>query len=57
MSVMIVSRAKTAELIEMSFGLWTRVGTRKHVLDGTRGSRSPHATGHFSIVKYSDSLP
>jgi len=25
--------AKTAELIEMSFGLWTQVGSRKHVLD------------------------
>ena len=26
--------AKTAELIEMPFALWTRVGPRKHVLDG-----------------------
>ena len=29
-----VSCAKTAEPIEMPFGLWTRVGPRKHVLDG-----------------------
>ena len=29
-----VTFAKTAEPIEMSFGLWTRVGLRKHVLDG-----------------------
>ena len=29
-----VSCAKTAELIEMPFGLWTWVGRRKHVLHG-----------------------
>jgi len=29
-----VSCAKTAESIEMLFGLWTRVGSRKHVLGG-----------------------
>jgi len=33
-SVMIVSPAKTADPIEMSFGLWTRVSPKKHVLDG-----------------------
>jgi len=27
-------RPKTAEPIEMSFGMWTRVGPGKHVLDG-----------------------
>jgi len=32
-----VSPAKTAEPIEMLFGLWARVGPRNHVLDG-----SPH---------------
>ena len=32
----LVNVAKTAELIEMSFGLWTPVGPRKHVLDGDR---------------------
>jgi len=26
--------AKTAELIEMSFGLWAQIGRRNHVLDG-----------------------
>jgi len=39
LSVTIVSRAKTAEPIEMSFGLWTRVGPRNHVL--IWGSRYP----------------
>jgi len=29
---MIVNPAKTAELIEMPFGLWTRVGPMNHVL-------------------------
>ena len=29
-----VSCAKMAELIEMPFGLWTRMGQRKHVLRG-----------------------
>jgi len=28
-----VSCAKTAESIEMPFGMWTRVGSRKHLLD------------------------
>jgi len=32
-SVAIVSPAKTAEPIEMSFGMWTRVARRNHVLD------------------------
>jgi len=34
--------AKTDEPIEMPFGLWTRVGQRKHVLHGTQ---IPHAKG------------
>jgi len=29
-----ISCAKTAEPIEMSFGIWTHVGARKHVLHG-----------------------
>jgi len=29
-----VSPVKTAELIEMPFGIWTRVGPRKHALGG-----------------------
>jgi len=33
-SVTIVNLAQTAELIEISFGIWTRVGPRIHVLDG-----------------------
>jgi len=28
------SRAKTAEPIEMPFGLWARMGRRNHALDG-----------------------
>jgi len=31
-SVTIVSRAETAESIETSFGMWTPMGSRKHVL-------------------------
>ena len=31
-----VSCAKTAEPIEMLFGLWARVSQSKHVLDGTQ---------------------
>ena len=27
---------KTTEQIEMPFGMWTRVGPRKHVLDGVQ---------------------
>ena len=33
-SVMIVSPAKSAEPIDMLFGIWTRVGPGNHVLDG-----------------------
>jgi len=39
LTVTIVSGAKTAEPIEMPFGLWTRVGLRKHVLDKGSDSR------------------
>jgi len=31
---------KTAEQIEMTFGLWTRVGPRKYVLDGLQIPRA-----------------
>ena len=34
LSVTVESHAKTAELIRMPFGMWTRVGPRKHVSDG-----------------------
>jgi len=32
----VVSCAKMAEPIEMSFGLWAQVSSRNHVLDGDR---------------------
>ena len=47
LSVTIVSPAKTAEPIEMPFWLWTRVGPRNYVLDGSPDLR---AKGR-SIVK------
>jgi len=44
-SVTIVSRAKTAQPIDMPFGLWwTQVGPRKHVLDV---GPDPYAKGQF----------
>jgi len=39
-----VSYAKTAEPIEMPFGLWAQVGPRKHVLEG---GPDPHAKRQF----------
>ena len=36
---------KTAEPVEMPFGLWTHVGPRNHVFDGV--SRSPMERGSF----------
>jgi len=36
LSVTLVSPAKTAELIEVPFGLRTRVGPGNHVLDGVQ---------------------
>jgi len=55
-----MSPAKTAEPIDMSFGLKTWVGPGNHVLDG--GPDPPMGTGNFegertrSVVKYSDCL-
>jgi len=51
--------AKTAEPIEMPFGLWARMGPRDHVLDG--GPDPPMGRGNFRgkgapIVKYRDTL-
>ena len=43
-SITIVSLAKTAELIQMSFLLWTWVGQRNHVLDG---SPTPSCKSNF----------
>ena len=39
-----VNCAKTAEPIEIPFGLWTGMGTRKHVLDG---AQIPKAKGQY----------
>jgi len=56
----IMSRAKTAEPIEMSYRLRTRVGPENHVLDG--GSRSHMGRDNFEgekgrpIVQYRDPL-
>jgi len=36
LSVTVVSPAKTAEPIEIPFGMWTRVGPRDYVLDGVQ---------------------
>jgi len=43
-SVTLVSPAKMAEPIEMSFGLRTWVGTGNHALDGVQ---MPHGKGNF----------
>jgi len=45
LSVTLVSPAKTAEVIEMLFGLWTRMDPGKHVLDG--GPDLPMGRGNF----------
>ena len=39
--------AKTAEPIEMPFGMWARVGPDNHVLDG--GPDSPRGRGNFFL--------
>jgi len=44
LSVTVVSPAKTAEPIEMPFGLRNRVGPRNHVLHGVQ---IPHGQGQF----------
>jgi len=36
LSVTVVSLLKPAEPMGMPFGLWTRVGSRNHVLDGSQ---------------------
>jgi len=45
LSVTVVSPAKTAEPIEMPFGLRILVGPRNHVLD--RGQHPPMGRGNF----------
>jgi len=59
LSVTLVSPAKTAEPIEMPFGLWTLVGPRNHVLDG--GPDPPMGRGNFEgercpLVKNRDTV-
>ena len=39
--------AKTAGPIEMSFGMWARVGQSKHVLDGGGVSGYPRSSSNF----------
>jgi len=39
LSVTIVNPTKTTEPIEMPFGLWSRVGSGNHVLEGVQISR------------------
>ena len=39
-----VSCAKIAESIEIPFGMWTRVGPRKHILDRVHTSANCAAT-------------
>jgi len=56
----LVSPAKTVALIEMPFGLRTRMGPRNHALDGSPDP--PIGRGNFEagkgllIVKYRDTL-
>jgi len=60
LSVTIVNPAKTAQPIEIPFGVWTQVGPRNHVLDG---DRDPLWEGVIlrekgqPIVKYRDYHP
>ena len=49
-SVAIVNPAKTAELIEMLFGVWNRVGPRNHALDD--GPDHPMRRGNFDQKNY-----
>jgi len=54
-SVTVVSHAKTAEQIEMQFGLWERIGPRNHMLDGgpdPRMGRDDFEGEGRPIVKY-----
>jgi len=49
-----VNCAKLAEPIEMSFGLWTRVGPRKHVFDG---AQIPRTKGQLLGVRTCPGMP
>jgi len=57
-----VSPAKTAEPIEMPFGLWARMGPENHGIMCQMGFQILHGKGQFGgkgqpIVKYRDFLP
>jgi len=59
-SVAVVSPAKTAEAIEVPFGLWAQVGPRNHVLNRGPDPLREGAIlrgGGLSVVKYRDALP
>jgi len=59
-SVMIVSPAKMAEPIKIPFGLWTRMGPRKHALDGSPDppiGRKILRGKQRLTVKYRDAVP
>ena len=53
----VVSPSKTAEPIEMPFGLRTRLGPRNHDFDG--GPDPPWENGNLevAIVQFADALP
>ena len=58
-SVTVVSPAKTAEPIEILFGLWTRVGPRNHVLDGGADAhmgRDNFEGGHCKVETFCSEL-
>ena len=57
LSVTLVSPAKTAEPIEMPFGLWARMSPRNHVLDGspealTDGAMATNCGTQFAITGF-----
>ena len=58
-SVTLVSPAKTAEPIEMPFGLRTRLGPRNHVLDGDPDPLGNGVGEGRPVVKYvhSETVP
>jgi len=49
LSVMIVIPEKTAEAIEMPFGMCTRVSPRNHVFDGSPDPPWGHGKGQFRV--------
>jgi len=55
-SVILVSPAKTVELMEMPFGLRTQVGTGNHMFDGVQIPVAILRGKGHPIVKYRDTL-